>query len=106
MPTFGRLDYQTRVGWVVGHAGTNLQDPQAYVNRLAKPRVVAGVERPGVVARFVPGDPGGPWEAPVLPPDVPAFEDVPEVVAVPIGSRIVECADCGHPHKVPWGCLL
>lgn len=33
-PTLCRLEYLTRLGWVVGHAGINLLDPSRYVERL------------------------------------------------------------------------
>ena len=104
MPDFGRLDYLTRVGWVVGHAGISLQDPEKYVTGLAKDKVVQGVTKNGTIARFVPLD--GDWRAgsPVLPPVVPDFPNAPQE-KTPI-TRISECAGCGDPHEKPWECVL
>ena len=96
MPEFGRLDYLTRVGWVVGHSGIALQDPARYVRRLGESR--------GLVARFVPGEPGGPYGEPVLSGEVPPFPEAPQGrIAV---SKVTECAACGAAHATAWECVL
>lgn len=68
--TLCRLEYLTRNGWVVGHAGVALLDPEAYVTRL---------EANGKVGRCTELDdhlqPSGQvWVAKVIPNP----EDVPE----------------------------
>jgi hypothetical protein len=95
MVEFGRLDYLTRAGWVVGHAGIALQDPQRYVT---------GLGRRATVARFVPLDGDYRPGQPVLPPVVPEFSLAPRG-KVP-GTKISECAACGGPHDRPWECVL
>jgi hypothetical protein len=97
MPEFGRLDYLTREGWVVGHAGIALNDPQRYVDMLAKPQET--------VARFVPYDgdhqPGEPLVPASGVPDFPSAQG-----KVPRGLSIIQCAACGDAHKTAWECLL
>jgi hypothetical protein len=96
MPEFGRLDYLTKIGWVEGHAGIALVEPQRYIDKL-----LAGKE---IVARFVPGGPGERTALPLLP-SAAVFAFHTAQGKVPI-TRIVECAACGQPHQTAWECIL
>jgi hypothetical protein len=100
MPEFGRLEYLTTAGWVVGHAGMALQDPQKYVDGLANrgPRD----DRPPVYARFVVLDENFKPSMKFEPAEVPPPE---KAGGVPI-TRITECAACGEPHERRFECLI
>jgi hypothetical protein len=106
MTNFGRLEYQTRAGWVNGHAGISLQDPQRYVDRLGQPRIVGGTTKEGVVARFVPINEDWTTGEPVIVPSagVPDFHHASQGILDLM--EIMECAACGGRHKQPWECVL
>lgn len=96
MTTFGRLDYLTRVGWVVGHAGWNLVNPEKYV---------AGLEKREVFGRFVEiGDDYQPTGYVAVSPNAPKFSLAPQG-KVPI-TTVKECAACGDEHRRAWECLI
>jgi hypothetical protein len=90
-----RLEYLTRVGWVVGHGGLRFVDPQAYVDGLAGKKIVA---------RCVGLDQNlQPTKEVYVAANPPPAHDSPGGAPV---TRVTECAACGEPHDRPWGCLL
>jgi hypothetical protein len=110
---FCRLEYLTRKGWVVGHAGVALLNPQGYVDRLHKA---------GKIGRAVVlGEDFQPLQT-FEPPEVPDPQDVPESILerlyVPRGSHSPipvlrpeggppACDLCGAAdHLIDWECLL
>lgn len=101
MPEFGRLEYHTSAGWVVGHAGMALQDPQAYVDGLAKRQ--KDKEPAPVIARFVTLDENFQPGKVFRPAAVPPFHESPGGAPV---TRVKECAACGGEHGRRFECLL
>lgn len=87
MVTFGRIEYLTSAGWVNGHAGINLVDPQRYVDGLK------------VHGRFTEIDED------FLPGKVILPTTEKPVGGVPV-AKIRECSACQGQHDTPWECLL
>jgi hypothetical protein len=100
------VEYLTTAGWVGGHAGIALNDPERYVARAAA-RLDDPKAGEGAWARAVPLD--GRLQPlrgeAVYAPGTPDFEGAPPSSTLAL-LRVVECAACGGPHDRAWGCLL
>jgi hypothetical protein len=77
VPEFCRIEYRTRRGWAIGHAGINLMDPQKYIDKLAKG---------GTIGRAIAVDTGEIFEPP--------------------GWVAPECSCCGSDEHAEGMCLL
>lgn len=103
-PTLVRLEYLTPDGWVCGHAGINLLDPQRYVDRL--------LDRRKFGRAIVLDDRLQPRGRVYAPPDLPdPSQLVPtatRVPGLPDPERRGMCPHCDSYHGDPFDgtCLL
>lgn len=98
MPTLVRLEYLTPRGWVVGHAGIALLDPQRYVDRLLAKEKFGRC----IVLDESLQPTGEVFEPPALPDPADLRESETKIPAL----RVSQCSICGQPHGRAYECIL
>lgn len=98
-PTFVRVEYLTPNGWVKGHAGINLLDPQRYVERLrANNKFGRALE--------LNEEDLTPTGVVYEPDDLPDPKDL-RPTNTPIPALYATCEGCGATdHDYQWQCLI